>query len=78
MAGDALITPPLPEELWARVRELQTQRVTGQLTVNWLGGKVMDWEVRIKESSKSGRQGLRLQMRHKHRGTGTDAKDGQV
>jgi len=57
----ALITPPLPEELWFRIREIQTKKLNCTLGVSFTGGKVHNWVLSIVEGPVSGRQDIRLQ-----------------
>jgi hypothetical protein len=56
-----LITPPLPEELWFRVREIQTKKLACNLSINFDEGKVLNWTLTIPELPTSGRQDIRLQ-----------------
>ena len=57
----ALITPPLPEELWYRIREIQTRKLDCTLGIQFLNGKVKEWNLELTETPDSGRQDIRLQ-----------------
>lgn len=61
--SDVLITPPLPEELWYRIREMQTKGVTGAIRIEWEDGKVARWVLEWEEISISGRNTIRMQKR---------------
>jgi hypothetical protein len=61
--GKALITPPLPEELWFRLREIQTKEITCTLDITIKSGKVVKWTTSIPEEPSSGRQDIRLQKK---------------
>lgn len=63
--ADALITPPLPEELWFRIREVQTKNLSCEVLVNFKEGKVQSWTISIEELPASGRQDIRLQTSKK-------------
>jgi hypothetical protein len=57
----ALITPPLPEELWYRIREIQTRKGDCILSIEFIQGKVKEWKLSLLEYPHSGRQDIRLQ-----------------
>ena len=61
----ALITPPLPEELWFRIREIQTKEITCDLDIQIVNGKVVKWTTSIPEEPSNGRQDIRLQPTQK-------------
>lgn len=56
-----LITPPLPEELWFRIREIQTKKLDCNLSIRFWNGTVRDWELSLTEEPETGRQDIRLQ-----------------
>lgn len=58
----ALVTPPLPEELWFRIREIQTKNLDCDLDIIFIQGKVKEWTIKINEEPVSGRQDIRLQQ----------------
>lgn len=60
-----LITPPLPESLWFRIREIQTKNLDCDLNVKFWNGKVKEWTLTISEEPESGRQDIRLQASEK-------------